>query len=69
VTLQLSAYAVAESGRWAATLSLDEPINEVLPWRWFCAAGWLSSAVMHAMDPALPQPAPAAVIPEPEATL
>ena len=62
-----AAQAIGESARWAPTLSLDEPINEFVPWRWFCAAGWQSSGLMHAMDPAhpLPLPAPAA---EPEAT-
>lgn len=62
MTMGMAAHAIAEAARWVPTLSLDEPINEAVPWRWFNGAGWQSSALMHALDPALPERTP-----EPEA--
>lgn len=48
----LAAHATGQAGMFASVLSLDEPINTFVPWRWFCAAGWQTSATMHAMEPA-----------------
>ena len=51
-----AAAKVAEASRWVATLSADEPMNDVAPWRLFCATGWHANAVMEA----IPQGAAAA---------
>lgn len=44
-----AAAKVAEASRWVATLSADEPMHAVAPWRLFCATGWHSNAVMAAI--------------------
>lgn len=58
-----AARAVAETGFFVPTLSLDDPVNTFCPWRWFTAAGWASSATMHALQ-APPRPRPAARAPQ-----
>jgi hypothetical protein len=63
-----TARAIAESARFAPTLSLDDPTNRFNHWRWFVACGWQSSALMLAQDlPALAPRTPT-LEPEPEAT-
>lgn len=47
--MSAAARDVAESGRWVATLSLDD--QTLSPWRLFVAAGHHSTALMHAFDP------------------
>lgn len=69
-----AAREVCEASRFVAVLSLDEPMNTEAPWRWFTAAGWVSTAVLSAMASTLtPTPADRALAdrpvrtPEPEA--
>jgi hypothetical protein len=42
--MEAAANAVAETNRWVATLSLDEPDAGCRPWRVFMAASWLATA-------------------------
>jgi hypothetical protein len=64
--MQRAAVDVGQAALLAPNLSLDEPMNEFVPWRWFCSAGWLSTAVMSATTEL---PSAPARTPEPEATL
>lgn len=63
-----AARAITESSRYVATLSLDEPMNELVPWRWFCAAGWQSTAVMNALEAPAPMTPARVTTAEPEGT-
>ena len=67
MTMDQAAYAAGQTGMFVPTLSLDEPMNALRPWRWFCGAGWQVSATMHAMAARRPRRTPAPA-PEPEAT-
>lgn len=44
-----AAAALAESARYAPTLSMDEPMHAVAGWRLFMAAGWQATALSEAM--------------------
>lgn len=58
MTMRAAAAKVAEAARWTPTLSMDEPMVAVAPWRLFCAVGWHQSAAAEALDPPLPAPHP-----------
>ena len=52
---------LTEANRWVPNLSMDEPINEHMPWRLFFATAWLSTAVANALpdgDPVQVRPVP-----------
>lgn len=52
--MDAAAAAVTEAARWAPTLSADEPMHDVAPWRLFMATGWLTTAVNEALPDGAP---------------
>lgn len=59
MSMRNAAVLVAEAARFVPTLSLDEPMAEVAPWRWFTAAGWMGAALGETqLNTAVPAPGP-----------